>query len=50
MKEIFFSLLLIGILRGMERIGIGSCHFNRGKIIDLVEYRKRRAAGAVLTY
>lgn len=42
MKEIFFSLLLIGIMRGMERLGIRSGRVNR-KIIDLAEYRRRRA-------
>ena len=42
MREIFFSLLLIGIMRGMERLGISSGRVNR-KIIDFAEYRRRRA-------
>ncbi|MBQ7506306.1 MAG: hypothetical protein IJT05_03175 [Lachnospiraceae bacterium] len=41
MKEIFFSLLLVGILRGMDRLGMPVMRIRSRKIIYLDEYKKR---------
>ena len=41
MKEILFSLLLVGIFRGMERLGIPEFRFRSRKIVYLDEYRHR---------
>ena len=42
MKEILVSLLIVGILRGMERIGLPSPISRGGRIISLEAYKRRR--------
>lgn len=42
MKEIIFSLLLIGIFRGMERLNMPVLRIRSRKIVYLDEFRRRR--------
>ena len=41
MKEILFSLLLVGILRGLDRLGMPQMRFRSRKIVYIDEYRRR---------
>jgi hypothetical protein len=41
MKEIIFSLLLVGIFRGVERLGVPFYQPHNRKIVYLEEYKKR---------
>ena len=45
MKEMIFALLIVGIMRGMNDVGIRFFETSSRKIISLEAYKRRHAIG-----
>lgn len=43
MKEILISLLLVGILRGIETLAVYNLETGNPKVVSIIEYRNRAA-------